>query len=60
MSENQAKFHPGSSMYAYDIPKRTQQDLLDEKEYKDFADNVQFNYNGLPKHLLLGHGMQLD
>ena len=57
MSENQAKFHPGNSMLAYDIPTRTQQDLLGEKEYKDFADNVEFNYRGLPGHLIIGHGM---
>ena len=46
-------------MLAYDIPKRTQQDLLDEKEYKDFKDNVELNPNGLPNHLLLGHGMKI-
>ena len=36
VSENTAKFNPGNSMYAYDIPKKTQQDLLEEKEYGDY------------------------
>ena len=36
ITESQAKFHEGNSLLAYDIPKRTQQDLLDEKEYTDF------------------------
>ena len=60
MSENQAKFHEGNSIMAYDIPKRTQQDLLDEKEYKDYKNNVEFNQRGLPHHLLIGHGMEMN
>merc|ERR1711959_301979 len=32
-------------------------DLLDEKEYKDFSENVGVNPRGLPNHLLAGHGM---
>ena len=54
-----AKYHEGNSLLAYDIPKRTQQDLLDEKEYKDFSDNVKFNQRGVPNYLLIGHGMDL-
>ena len=46
-------------MYAFDIKKKTQQDLLEEKEYKDFEDNVQLNQNGIPGHLLVGHGPEL-
>ena len=60
MSENQSKFHEGNSIIAYDIPKRTQQDLLDEKEYNDFKQNVEFNQRGVPNHLLIGHGMDMD
>ena len=44
-------------MNIYDVPKKTQQDLLDEKEYKDFAENVELNMRGMPNHLLVGHGM---
>ena len=58
ISEAQSKFHEGNSLLYYDIPKRTQQDLLDEKEYKDFKDNVEFNQRGVPHYLLIGHGMQ--
>ena len=47
-------------MNYYYIPKRTQEDILAEKQEKDFADNVQFNQRGLPNHLLLGHGPSLD
>ena len=46
-------------MYAYDIPKRTQQDLLDEKEYEDYKKNVELNPRGIPGHLLCGHGPEL-
>ena len=60
MSENQAKFHEGNSILAYDVPKRTQQDLLDEKEYKDYKSNVEFSQAGLPNHLLIGHGMDIN
>ena len=59
ITENQAKFHEGNSLHAYEIPKRTQQDLLNEKEYADFKNNVEFNQQGLPGHLLIGHGMDL-
>ena len=59
ITENQAKFHEGNSILAYDIPKRTQQDLLDEKEYKDFKDNVELNQNGIPNYLMIGHGMEM-
>ena len=34
--------------------------MLNEKEYKDFSENVEFNQRGLPHHVLIGHGMQLD
>ena len=44
-------------MNVYEIPKKTQQDLLDEKEYKDYSENVELNPRGLPNHLLAGHGM---
>ena len=47
-------------MLAYDIPKRTQQDLLEEKEYDDFTKNVGFNQRGLPHYLLTGHGQDLN
>ena len=60
ITENQAKFHEGNSLLAYEIPKRTQQDLLNENEYKDFKSNVEFNQRGLPNHLLIGHGMDLE
>ena len=60
ISENQAKFHEGNSLLCYDIPKRTQQDLLNEKEYADYQQNVEFNQRGLPHHLLIGHGMDLQ
>ena len=43
VTENQAQFHEGNSMNCYEIPKKTQQDLLDEKEYKDYAENVELN-----------------
>ena len=46
-------------MYAFDIPKRTQQDLLEEKEYKDYEVNCELNQNGIPSHLLVGHGPEL-
>ena len=60
ISENQARFHEGSSLLAYDIPKRTQQDLLEEKDYQDFQQNVAFNQRGLPHYLLTGHGQDLN
>tara|TARA_B110000259_G_C13727282_1_gene286997 strand:+ start:188 stop:379 length:192 start_codon:yes stop_codon:yes gene_type:complete len=44
----------------FDIPKRTQQDILNEKEYADYQTNVEFNQRGLPHHMLIGHGMELD
>ena len=44
----------------YDIPKRTQQDILNEKEYADYQQNVEFNQRGLPHHMLIGHGMDLE
>ena len=47
-------------MMVYDAPKKTQQDLLEEKEYKDYAGNVEFNQRGVPHHLLVGHGMDLQ
>ena len=50
----------GNSIYAYDIPKRTQQDLLEEREYQDFSSNVEFNQRGLPHYLLTGHGQELN
>ena len=59
-TEYQLKYHDGNSLYAYDIPKKTQQDLLEEKEYQDFKDNVAFNQRGLPNHLLTGHGKDLE
>ena len=46
-------------MYAAQIPKRTQADLLAEKELKDYTDNVKYNKKGLPGHLLFGHGPEL-
>ena len=49
----------GNSILAYDIPKKTQQVLLEEKEYKDYADNVEFNQRGVPHHVLIGHGQDL-
>ena len=55
-----AKFHEGNSLLAYDIPKRTQQDLLEEKEYMDYKNNVEFNQGGLPGHLLIGHGQKIE
>ena len=55
-----AKYHEGNSLYAYDIPKRTQEDLLEEKEYKDFKVNCELNQNGIPGHLLCGHGPELN
>ena len=45
---------------AYGEHKRTQQDLLEDKEYKDYAENVEFNQRGLPHHLMTGHGSQLE
>lgn len=33
---------------------------MEEKEYKDYAQNVEFNQRGVPHHILLGHGMKLD
>ena len=33
---------------------------MEEKEYKDFAENVEFSQRGVPNHLLLGHGQDLD
>ena len=47
-------------MYAFDIPKKTQQDLLEEKEYNDYKVNVELNQNGIPGHLLVGHGPELN
>ena len=54
-----AKYHEGNSIYAYDVPKRTQEDLLEEKEYKDYEVNCELNQNGIPGHLLVGHGPEL-
>ena len=34
---NQTRMNENNSLMVYDIPKKTQQDLLEEKEYKDFA-----------------------
>ena len=34
--------------------------MLNEKEYEDFSKNVEFNQRGLPHHVLIGHGMELD
>ena len=47
-------------MYAFDIPKKTQQDILEEKEYKDYEINCELNQNGIPGHILVGHGPELD
>mmetsp|Transcript_39357 Transcript_39357/g.60169 ORF Transcript_39357/g.60169 Transcript_39357/m.60169 type:complete len:134 (-) Transcript_39357:31-432(-) len=47
-------------MLYYDIPKRTQKDILEEKEYKDFAENMTFQQRGLPNHLFLGHGKEIN
>ena len=54
------QFHEANTLYAYDIPKKTQQDLLEEKEYNDFKNNVGFNNRGLPGYLLTGHGCTLE
>ena len=43
MSEQQAKFHEGNSMYAIYVPKKTQEDLLEEAEYKDYETNCELN-----------------
>ena len=47
-------------MYAFEVAKKTQEDLLEEKEYKDFQTNCELNQNGIPGHLLVGHGPELD
>ena len=49
-----------NTLMVYDVPKKNQQDLLEEKEYKDYASNVEFNQRGVPHHLLIGHGMDLE
>ena len=57
VTENMVQFHEGNSMHAYgEIPKKTQQDLLDEKEYADYKLNCETNPRGMPGHLLSGHG----
>ena len=47
-------------MYAFDVVKKTQQDLLEEKEYKDYEVNCELNPRGIPGHLLTGHGPELN
>ena len=46
-------------MYAIYVPKKTQEDLLEEAEYKDYETNCELNYHGIPGHLLMGHGPEL-
>ena len=60
LSENQGQFHEGNTMNAFEIPKKTQQDLLDEKEFKDFETYCELNQNGVPGKLLTGHGPELE
>ena len=33
---------------------------MNEKEYKDYQNNCEYNHAGLPGHLLIGHGMDLQ
>ena len=46
-------------MYAIFVPKKTQEDLLEEAEYKDYEVNCELNQNGIPGHLLMGHGPEM-
>ena len=46
-------------MYAFEAPKRTQQELLEEKEYNDYQQNCDLNPRGVVNHLLVGHGPEL-
>ena len=40
---NQIRMNENNTLMVYDVPKKNQQDLLEEKEYKDYASNVEFN-----------------
>ena len=55
-SEQQAKFNMGSSMFAYDFPPKTTEDLLADKEQKEYEKIVSNLKYGVPNHLFLGHG----
>ena len=46
-------------MYAIYVPKKTQEDLLEEAEYKDYEVNCELNPRGIAGHLLMGHGPEL-
>jgi hypothetical protein len=59
-SEYQGKFHEGNSMYSQYIPKITQQDILESKESKDEQELCGLNQNGIPGHILVGHGPELE
>ena len=56
----QAKYHEGNTMYAFEVHQKTQQEILEEKEYQDYKVNCELNQNGIPGHLLMGHGPELE
>jgi hypothetical protein len=56
MSEQQAKFNPGNTMFAYEFTPKTTEDLLAEKEQKEFEKITNNLIDGVPNHLFLGHG----
>ena len=47
-------------MYSQYIPPTTQQDILENKERKDYEGMCALNQNGIPGHILIGHGPELE
>ena len=47
-------------MYAYDFQPKTQQDILDEQEQKEYHANLVEMKQGTQQHLFFGHGATQD
>ena len=57
VTENNAQYSMGSTLHAYNLAPRPQEEIMAEREYKEFQSHLNCNEpRGVQKHLFFGHG----
>ncbi|CDW84628.1 UNKNOWN [Stylonychia lemnae] len=59
-TEQRSKFHLGNTLLAYEFPPKSLDDILAEKEKKEYEDHMKEIQRGTKTHLFFGHGATQD